>query len=606
MAELALGIVGIAPLIGGAIKAYKEVNLKLKLFRHSSKEVNKVHKVLRIQRQVFVNECRLWLKFIIDDDETAMGMALDPNHDRWGDPELDSSFKSRLKDNYDTWLDTTKDISESIEELEGSLAAFKETSEENTKSGKLKRTLERTKDGARLAFNSSDFDKTIEKLRTSNNELKGLREQISNLQTRPKLHSSAQPKTGRRGDWTSLVRIRRASKALYEALMRTWNCGQPGHMGHSVKLFVETRRVDEEVQMNLAIVCRSHTRDLIQSTLVQLEVRSQNLDWIDEPRLTGRLPPHDDDRQGSGPRKRLKVVRFAETTVQTPIKSPDNPSGGGSICGSCDLGSSDDICKELTRQLNTSCLGHLDVRSDESFRHSFYPAANDFCKSLSPCSTDPKAITMDEVLDDSSKNFFSTVDRLKLAQSLVSAVLKFHSTPWLGDFWRLRDLAFFKSSRDEEVSEALRTLHVSEDERLFCGIDNLTLHSLGVALLQIDRWTRVEPGDVLKVRKMALRSSSLGPRYQEITQKCLRCDFGYGADLTKPRLQEAVYDNVAPEGQAYFSDASSGEGAGRAICPEPRALGTLAHVRIIGLGGILRRHGASEHAVPPVAVRSST
>ncbi|KAF6784169.1 hypothetical protein CSOJ01_15785 [Colletotrichum sojae] len=580
MAELALGIVGIAPLIGGAIKAYKEVNLKLKLFRHSSKEVKKVYKVLRIQRQVFVNECRLWLKFIIDDDETAMGMASDPNHDRWGDPELDSSFKSRLKDNYDAWLDTTKDILESIEELEGSLAAFKESSEESNKNGKLKRTIDRTKDGTRLAFNASDFDKTIDKLRTSNNELKGLREQISELQTRPKLHNSAQPKTGRRGDWTSLVRIRRASKALYEALMRTWNCGQPGHMGHSVKLFVETRRVDEEVQMNLAIVCRSQTRDLIQSTLVQLEVRSQNLDWIDEPRLTGRLPPPDDDRQGSGPRKRLKVVRFAETTVQTPIKSPDNPSGGGSICGSCDLGSSDDICKELTRQLNASCLGHLDVRSDEAFRHSFYPAANDFCKTLSPCSTDPKAITMDEVLDDSSKDFFSTVDRLKLAQSLVSAVLKFHSTPWLGDFWRLRNLAFFKSSRDEEVSEALRTLHVgievaqrqvdsmedvqssadcssfsqvSEDERLFCGIDNLTLHSLGVALLQIDRWTRVEPGDVLKVRKMALRSSSLGPRYQEITQKCLRCDFGYGADLTKPRLQEAVYDNVVCSLQKMIS-----------------------------------------------------
>lgn len=365
--------------------------------------------------------------------------------------------------------------------------------------------------------------------------------------------------------------------------MRTWNCGQPGHMGHSVKLFVETRRVDEEVQMNLAIVCRSHTRDLIQSTLVQLEVRSQNLDWIDEPRLSGRLPAPDDDGQASGPRKRLKVVRFAETTVQTPIQNPESPSAGrtSSMCGSCDLRSSGDICKQLTRQLNASCLGHLDVRSDEAFRHSFYPAANDFCRSLSSFSTDHKAITMDEVLDDSSKDFFSTVDRLKLAQSLVSAVLKFHSTPWLGDFWRLRDLAFFRSSQDEEVSEALRTLHVgievaqrqvnsmediqgsadcstmfsqvSEDEKLFCGIDNLTLHSLGVALLQIDRWTRVEPGDVLKVRKMALRSSSLGPRYQEITQKCLRCDFGYGADLTKPRLQEAVYDNVVCSLQKMIS-----------------------------------------------------
>ncbi|GJC96751.1 hypothetical protein ColKHC_05577 [Colletotrichum higginsianum] len=178
---------------------------------------------------------------------------------------------------------------------------------------------------------------------------------------------------------------------------------------------------------------------------------------------------------------------------------------------------------------------------------------------------------MDEVLDESLGDFLSIIDRLKLARSLVSAVLKFHSTPWLSDFWRLRDLAFFRGDQEEEVAEALQSLHVgievarkgcdsmdgvqdssdilnlsraTEDERLYCGIDNLTLHSLGVALLQIDRWTRVEPSDVLAVRKMALRSSSLGPRYQELTQKCLRCDFGYGSDLTKPRLQKAVYENV--------------------------------------------------------------
>lgn len=135
MAELALGIVGIAPLVGGAIKAYKEVNSRLKLFRHSSKEVKKVHKVLRIQRQVFVNECRLWLKFIIEDDETAMAMASDPDHDRWADPELDASFKSRLKDNYNAWLETTKDVSEGIEELEANLTVFKEEPEEGAKVG---------------------------------------------------------------------------------------------------------------------------------------------------------------------------------------------------------------------------------------------------------------------------------------------------------------------------------------------------------------------------------------------------------------------------------------------------------------------------------------
>lgn len=323
--------------------------------------------------------------------------------------------------------------------------------------------------------------------------------------------------------------------------------------------------------MSLAIVCHNQAIDLTQSTLVQLDVRSQNLDWIDRPQLPKQISQSDDHR--GDPSKRPRVVRFTKATVQTHLKGRRSSTfftaQKSSNYGSYDLTSSKDICKELTSQPSTTCLGHIDIQSDESFRHSFYTAKRSLRSStLAPSSSSYTALSMDEVLDDSSMEFFSTIYRLKLARSLVSAVLKFHSTPWLSEFWRLKDLSFFKTDHSQEISEALQTLHlgfelaqnqlnsmegvqnsssasqVSEDDRLLCGIDNLTLHSLGVALLQIDRWARVEPGDILKVRKMALRTSSLGPRYQDITQKCLRCDFGYGSDLTKPRLQEAVYKNT--------------------------------------------------------------
>ncbi|KAK2063389.1 hypothetical protein LY76DRAFT_563343 [Colletotrichum caudatum] len=569
MAELALGIVGVVPLIGGAIKAYKEVNGALKHSRQSSREVNKVLKVLKIQRQVFANECGLWLRFILDDDEVASGMASNPSHDGWNNPSLDKSFRSRPKKNYDAWFEINKDISDNIETLGTQISSYEASAETKGQDGKLKKVLKRTKDGVKVAFHASDFKNAIERLRLSNNELKGLREQIAELQ-KPKSHSSHQSRDSRSRDWATHIRIRRASKALHEALVRTWNCRQPGHLGHAVRLFVETRRVEGDIQMSLAIVCRGHTQDLIQSTLVQLEVRSQNMEWIEPPRIHGQLSLAVD--VDSEPRKRLKVVRFAESLIQELRTSPTITSEQNGACSSCDLGSSRDICRELTQQLDASCLGHIDVQSDEAFRHSFYPAKDDLRRrSPQPSPSEDKATTIDEVLDDSSRDFFSTIDRLKLARTLVSAVLKFHSTPWLGDFWRLGDFAFFMAPQGEEMVEALRTLHVgvevaqrqldsmedirssagcfgvsqiSEDERLFCGISNLTLHSLGVALLQIDRWTRVEPGDILKVRKMASRSSLLGARYQEITQKCLRCDFGYGSDLAKPRLQQAVYENV--------------------------------------------------------------
>lgn len=83
----------------------------------------------------------------------------------------------------------------------------------------------------------------------------------------------------------------------------------------------------------------------------------------------------------------------------------------------------------------------------------------------------------------------------------------------------------------------LSHLQITEDERLFYGINNLALDSLGVALLQIKRWTKLKPGDITTVRRMTLRASPLGPCYHDITKRCLHCDFGYGKDLTKPRLK---------------------------------------------------------------------
>ncbi|KAJ3956919.1 hypothetical protein N0V92_006520 [Colletotrichum tropicale] len=187
MAELALGVAGIVPLIGGAIKAYKEVNRKLKLFRNRSKETKKLQKVLRIQRQVFANECRLWLKFVIEDDDIAADMASDADHDSWRGPDLDASLRSRLHENYDTWHDITAEISQSIGTLEADIMSLEERTE--AKSGKLKNIVRKGQEGVKVAFNAATLEKTLDKLRSSNNELKGLREQVVEIHE-PKSYSA--------------------------------------------------------------------------------------------------------------------------------------------------------------------------------------------------------------------------------------------------------------------------------------------------------------------------------------------------------------------------------------------------------------------------------
>ncbi len=97
------------------------------------------------------------------------------------------------------------------------------------------------------------------------------------------------------------------------------------------------------------------------------------------------------------------------------------------------------------------------------------------------------------------------------------------------------------------INELSKPQGYDDDARLLCGIRNTTLYSLGVALLQIGRWKPVDEGDIIQVRKTADRASPLGPKYDELTRKCLYCDFGFGGDLTKPQLQAAVYEGVVCE-----------------------------------------------------------
>jgi len=75
----------------------------------------------------------------------------------------------------------------------------------------------------------------------------------------------------------------------------------------------------------------------------------------------------------------------------------------------------------------------------------------------------------------------------------------------------------------------------------------MTMHSLGVALLEVGFRKLIDSYDVLQARKLAARPTPLGPKYRELTEKCLDCDFGVGKDFSNPQLQHAVYDSVVCE-----------------------------------------------------------
>ncbi|OHF01591.1 hypothetical protein CORC01_03081 [Colletotrichum orchidophilum] len=561
MAELALGVVGVVPIVGFVLQSYKAISKTFRDFRHCSTVVKRTRIILTYQERIFKNECQLLLQRAHRGDDAVDEMLDDPDHPEWMNVDLDRNITVWLGSNREAYLCTVEACSEALEGLREQCKEFEAVYAQQKTGERLKdtvRRLRKVQEGFKIAINEAEYCRVIANLKESTEALILLRTQILDLEkggTAIRVKSRPPPPN----EWASVQKTRRASQALHEALSEAWNCGQAVHERHFVKLFTESELICNEIQLSLAFASQDNAHETGFSTLVELVVRSQALEHPKLPSI--RLPTGKDVLRSSN--------RVIEVDTDLPRTDPQSHI-------SYDLRSTKDFCWELTQRAQplpqkaaTVCIGHLDITTDPGYRYSFFPRLHD----IACCN---QAVSLSQMLNSSTWDSVSIVTKLKLARALVLAILRFHSTPWLNDVWRLQDLSIFSRSQDD-LSETLGTLHVgvglaqkdtrrqvadSTDEiqvaanhqtagadydQLLYGVDNLSLHSLGVALLQIDRWQSLEietPDDIVGVRRMSRCRFSLGPQYGEITRKCLRCDFGHGYDLTKPELQEAVYNNT--------------------------------------------------------------
>lgn len=274
-------------------------------------------------------------------------------------------------------------------------------------------------------------------------------------------------------------------------------------------------------------------------------------------------PPSSGPDAQDGLRKKRRTVRFVEDDTQT---EESTPAASDQLSEAVDLRSVEHVCTVLAPK-KTMCRGpqcpvYLDGVANETFRHTFFESPVADVSSSS-------SIKMSEILNQPVETSVNFVDQLKLARDFVMTVLKFHSTPWLREHYTIHDLSFFRSDGGD-VASYLQTAHLGldfiqsspdadcsaqmadicndeavETARLTHGVRNLTLWSLGAVLLQIGTWSTIEHlDDVAKIRRLAQRVPMLGKRYRDLTKQCLECDFAFGDDLSKPRLQQAVYENV--------------------------------------------------------------
>jgi hypothetical protein len=120
----------------------------------------------------------------------------------------------------------------------------------------LKDAVRRLRDKTKVAWDKPKFDASIASLRSSNDDLRRLRQQTSELQKPVKQLKDAKKPLAQ--EYSEYRMIRRASVALHAAFTTAWS-GRPSSCSgetarHDVKLFIDAK-VKDGVQMDMTVLC---------------------------------------------------------------------------------------------------------------------------------------------------------------------------------------------------------------------------------------------------------------------------------------------------------------------------------------------------------------
>ena len=232
--------------------------------------------------------------------------------------------------------------------------------------------------------------------------------------------------------------------------------------------------------------------------------------------------------------------------------------------------SSEDV-ESLCRQLKASSItstprarsrvfSYFDVQRREQFTFDSKPAE---AQNLGGWDTH-KVAPLIELLNRRVRDVILDRERIQLAVALVRGTLMNHSTLGWPQGCMMEGINFFnKLDADVDVSALLNTLNfqmqvgnslvsdtnmegnsvtLSEDELQYTsGIRNQVLYRLGVALLSIGLWSKVDWEDVPAVRRKAAALDSLGKKFSHAVKRLIYSDFGVDTvDLSDEHLQVEI------------------------------------------------------------------
>ncbi|KAH7116725.1 hypothetical protein B0J11DRAFT_442323 [Dendryphion nanum] len=501
--EVASVFLGVLPLLIEAVKSYSSVSASLSTFRHYSREVKTVQRQLKVHHRIFLNECRLLLR-LVEDEQGAKDMLDNELDDRWTDKRLNSRFRGVLKENFELCKIIVEACKEILDEIWDELRKFDVLKEKQNKNEPIKTTIRRLRDSIRITFEKSKYEKSINSLRDHNTELSTLRSHVGELET---ARSCAQRACiSHKIVPTSISAIRTTSRGLHKALSAAWCCADESHGGHYAKICVEGE-VQSWVRLDLAIsschepLMQKGPRYLSEPP-IWLYVQSVGMDPGISPSIQQPLQTYQPSKKRSlttessqcvqitstvqtsycqstsvttQKLKKKKQVQFVEdersvhfvesvpgttsnaiTSFVTQLSTPEvNLLQTKNICHY--LKQNGRLCDASIS--SKQCVGYLE--SPQMHRYNFYLQTKHLVPNKGIPSSEQSAIfSIFDLMDQDVNDTLTVVDQLKLAHKTALATLQYSDTPWLQQRWRLKDLGYF-GTRDVFDEAALQTLHLS-------------------------------------------------------------------------------------------------------------------------------------------------
>ena len=278
---------------------------------------------------------------------------------------------------------------------------------------------------------------------------------------------------------------------------------------------------------------------------------------------------------GAPQKKTQKRVRFQSASLASACTSPTLSTTALANAFLSSDSMRKDFCDVIRRRLReplqaSECVGVLE--NTDKCRSVVYPSPKKCCRQMRQATSLGQVIS--SVSDRQTIGGLALYDRLRLAKILATAVLQYHSTPWLRLSWRSEDVYFFGNELDSSQDmPSIISPHLNVKVKGPCGqlsrastfpphnlARNPLLFSLGVVLLEIAHTSTIDnlqrPIDLddgrengytefFAARRLAKSAKTdMGATYHKVVEKLVECDFGCGVDLNDLQLQAAFHHDV--------------------------------------------------------------